>query len=117
MIVGDLNADPQDGDSAQGAIDQLLKYPKLQTAMVPESIGATEASQTQGGINRKHKGDAAQDTSDFNDQSVGNLRLDYVLPSRNLTIRNSGVFWPGTQQPEHQLIEASDHRLVWVDVE
>lgn len=117
VIAGDLNADPNDGDSSLSAIDQLLKHPLVKTDPVPASQGAQEASIQQAGINQKHQGPAQHDTSDFNDQSVGNLRLDYVLPSRNLTIQSSGVFWPKAEHPAANLIEASDHRLVWVDVQ
>lgn len=116
VIAGDLNADPNDGDSSLSAIDQLLSHPLLQTNSVPASEGAREASAQQGGVNLEHQGPARYDTSDFNDQRVGNLRLDYVLPSRNLDVESCGVFWPKAGQPGAGLIEASDHRLVWVDV-
>ncbi|NIS02400.1 MAG: endonuclease/exonuclease/phosphatase family protein, partial [Gemmatimonadetes bacterium] len=46
----------------------------------------------------------------------GNLRADYVLPSKKLKIQDSGVFWPLTADPLFVLVGASDHRLVWVDV-
>ena len=45
------------------------------------STGARIASEQQGGVNANHQGDPAQDTGDFGDNYVGNLRLDYVLPS------------------------------------
>jgi 3-phytase/alkaline phosphatase D len=63
------------------------------------------------------------DTADFGDRpgGPGNLRVDYVLPSSNLTVCGSGVFWPPASDPLRRLAEddaakGSDHRLVWVDV-
>lgn len=71
----------------------------------------------QAGINQQQKGDPASDTADFNDEFTGNLRLDYLLPGRELTVTGCGVFWPAAGQPGHDLIEVSDHRLVWLDIE
>jgi len=116
VIAGDLNADPLDGDSANSAIGQLLAFPLINAACTPFSRGGREASVIQGGKNRQHKGDPATDTSDFNDERTGNLRLDYVLPSVNITVRNCGVFWPAEGEVGHDLLSASDHRLVWLDI-
>ena len=55
------------------------------------------------------------------------MRLDYVLPSADLDVISSGVFWPEKDHPLRQLVlddngrekptAGSDHRLVWVDIE
>lgn len=116
VIAGDQNADPLDGDSRNGAIRQLLEHPAINNNCVPRSAGGAVASESQGGINREHRGDPATDTADFSDRSTGNLRIDYVLPSRSLAIDGCGVFWPTPDEPGHALIEHSDHRLVWVDI-
>ena len=116
VIAGDLNADPMDGDSANGAIGQLLTFPLINASCTPLSSGGREASILQGGKNRQHRGDPAADTADFNDEHVGNLRLDYVLPSRNIAVRGCGVFWPAQGEEGHHLVDASDHRLVWLDI-
>lgn len=116
VIAGDMNADPNDGDSSLDAIGQLLEHPLINSTEVPASLGAKAATQAQKQINLQHKGPAEFDTSDFNDRSVGNLRLDYVLPSKTLEVVVTGVFWPAPELPESELVEASDHRLVWVDV-
>ena len=116
VIAGDLNADPMDSDSANGAIGQFLAFPLINAACIPRSSGGREASVIQGGKNRQHKGDPAADTADLNDEHVGNLRLDYVLPSRNIAVRGCGVFWPATGEEGHHLVNASDHRLVWLDI-
>jgi endonuclease/exonuclease/phosphatase family metal-dependent hydrolase len=103
-------------DSANGAIGQLLAFPLINASCTPLSPGGREATVVQGGKNRQHKGDPAADTSDFNDERTGNLRLDYVLPSANISVRNCGVFWPAEGEVGHDLVGVSDHRLVWLDI-
>jgi len=116
IIAGDLNADPRDGDSVPGTISQLLDSPKIDELCVPKSAGAIEASEKQGGVNLDHTGDHAADTADFNDKYTGNLRLDYLIPSTGISIRDCGVFWPASNENTHGLVEVSDHRLVWLDI-
>ena len=116
VILGDQNADPKDGDSFDNAIDQLLKHPRINATHIPISDGAIEAAKTQGKVNNQHKGDPAHDTSDFSDGSVGNLRADYVLPSSDLKVSTSKVFWPIPGVAGADLIKCSDHRLVWMDI-
>ena len=116
VIVGDLNADPNDGDTAGGAISDLVASERVSKASPPASAGGTAAAAEQGGANANHRGDPAHDTSDWDDASVGNLRVDYALPSADLEVLDSGVFWPTTDDPDAALIRASDHRAVWVEV-
>jgi len=118
VVLGDLNADPHDGDAIPGAIGPLLQHPRLQDP-APTSTGATLQAEADGGANRHHQTPTAQDTCDWHDfgpNASGNLRVDYVLPTRDFTVVNAGVFWPAPDQPGHDLITASDHRLVWVDL-
>ncbi|NYG54051.1 endonuclease/exonuclease/phosphatase family protein [Nocardioides perillae] len=120
VVAGDQNADPLDGDSVDAAIDQLLRSPKVQDPQ-PTSRGAVEAARVQGGANDAHRADPAYDTADFADGGPGNLRVDYVLPSRSLRVTGSGVFWPELADPPSRLTGTfpfpnSDHRLVWVDL-
>lgn len=121
VIAGDQNSDPNDGDSVEGSIEALLDHPKVNTSMTPSSAGAVEANLLQGGANLAHTGDPAHDTADFADGAPGNLRVDYVLPSKALRILDAAVFWPTTSDPLFRLtgtypFPSSDHRLVWVDV-
>lgn len=116
VIMGDLNADPVDGSSYGKAIHQLLKRPNINAQAAPVSEGAAEASRVQKRVNLKHKGDPATDTADFSDGGVGNLRADYVLPSRNIGVVKSGVFWPIKKDPLSVLLDCSDHHLVWLDI-
>ena len=89
----------------------------LDASCEPVSNGAIEASRKQAGKNLEQRGNPAFDTADFNDKYTGNMRIDYVLPSANLEVVGCGVFWPGEDEPGHDLIEVSDHRLVWLDIE
>ncbi len=120
VVAGDLNSDPHDGDSLPGSVGQLLDHWRVTTSTTPSSKGAVEASRSQGGVNLEHGGPAAHDTADFS-EPPGNIRADYVLPSRNLRIRDAGVFWPTSDDPLARLtgeypFPSSDHRLVWVDL-
>ena len=122
VILGDQNADPVDGGSVSGAIKQLLSHPKVASEVVPTSSGGGEASRIQGAANAAQKGNPAEDTADFDDRAVGNLRADYVLPSKDLKVVGSGIFWPETTDPLHRLVQmtpvvaSSDHRLVYLDL-
>jgi Endonuclease/Exonuclease/phosphatase family len=122
VIMGDQNADPFDGDSVAGAAQQLLENPRVNTSLTPTSQGGPEQAALQGGANLTHRGDPAFDTADFVDvPGPGNLRADYVLPSKNLRILDAAVFWPLSSDPLFRLVgvfpfPTSDHRLVWVDV-
>lgn len=121
VIAGDLNSDPFDGDSIPGSAQLVLEHPRVNTSVTPSSDGAIEQSLLQGGANDDHLGDPRFDTADFADTAPGNLRVDYVLPSKNLRIADAGVFWPTTDDPLFRLVgtfpfPSSDHRLVWVDL-
>jgi hypothetical protein len=122
VIMGDQNSDPFDGDSVPGAAQQLLENPRVNTSLTPGSPGGPEQAALQGGANLTHRGDPAFDTADFADMpGPGNLRADYVLPSRNLRMLAAGVFWPLSTDPLFRLVgvfpfPSSDHRLVWADV-
>lgn len=115
VIAGDQNADPVDGDSSPAAIRQLLEHPRVLRHAAPESAGAVQAATSVGQGNLAQLGPAAQDTGDFGPR-IGNLRLDYVLPSTGLVVRASGVFWPAPGEPGAELTDASDHHLVWLDL-
>ena len=112
VIVGDYNADPDDGAGDHDEIRALLTHPRVAQAPAPRSVGAplraTHYSLARGG-------DTAGHTGDFGPK-VGTLRIDYALPSRNLAFKDSGVFWPAPGSPDAVIAEVSDHHLVWVDV-
>ena len=120
VILGDLNSDPLDGSGISQGIIDLLNSPRVSSKFVPTSDGAAEAATLQGKANLKHKGNPANDTGDFNDNEPGNLRIDFVLPSANCRVVAGGVFWPTAEQlkdNDPKLADASDHHLVWLDIE
>ena len=116
VIAGDLNADPIDGDGVPGTMRQLLEHPRILKHNTPSSEGAVISAKTVGQANLNHQGNAAEDTGDFGPM-VGNMRLDYVLPSANLHVKASGVFWLKPGDAGYQWMDASDHHMVWVDAE
>jgi hypothetical protein len=113
VVAGDNNSDPLDGDSVPGAIDRLLDAPRVIDPH-PGSTGAVLAAQQQGGANATHEGNPYFDTADFNDTAPGNLRVDYVLPSKGLVPLRTAVYWPTDELS--RLNDASDHHLVWLDL-
>lgn len=128
VVLGDLNADPLRGGSHEGAVSRLLDNPRL-TDPLPSSTGAAAGggswgftSFTPDGVPRDESDDAARlRTADFRGRGTGPLRVDYVLPSRDLPVAGSGVFWPSAAEEGADLVggnpfRTSDHRLVWVDV-
>ncbi len=108
VIMGDQNADPYDGDSVDGAINQLLDNPLVNTNDTSSSLGGVQYS----GRDPNHIGNPAYDTAAF----TGGLRVDYVLPSNNLAIANANIFWPVDSNPLSSLNSASDHHAVFLDV-
>lgn len=92
VVVGDLNSDPVNGDSRHESILELLNHPRT-TNVAPMHDGQT----TTAAFGKKQ------------------MRVDYAIPSKDLTVENTGVYWP-TDKPGADWVTASDHRLVWIDV-
>jgi endonuclease/exonuclease/phosphatase family metal-dependent hydrolase len=102
VLLGDFNQDPKDGEGIKVAIRSILSDPRLQDP-APDSAGS-----------RAITGDPL-DTADWDDPVPGNLRVDYVLPSADWRVVDSGVHWPEGAAGE-TAATASRHRLVWVDL-
>lgn len=119
ILAGISNLDPIDGDGRPDAIKALLSHPML-TDPSPESAGARRANDTDGGINLTQKANPETDTVDWQDTKgrPGNLRVTLALPSKDLTVRASGVLWPAeaTTSLGRDVRTASRHRLVWLDL-
>lgn len=117
ILLGNGNIDPHDGDGITSAIDDLLHHPALQDPR-PTSAGAVYAAQEQGGANARHLGPPDLDTADWKDRDgPGNLRVDYVLPSADLKVERSWVFWPLPDDPFFERVTtASSRRPVVVEV-
>lgn len=95
IVLGDLNADPGAGAGLRDALKRLLAHPRLQDP------------------------GAGQSTASFRGKSgPRKLRLDYVLPSRDLRVKDSGVVWPEAGAALAEAVAAGPaHRLVWVDLD
>ncbi len=117
VIAGDLNADPFDGDGNGKAAQQLMTLKNVQVEEIPASSGGPHYAKAQGKANDSQQGNPAYDTADFGDVRPGNLRVDYCLPSKTLTLKATGVYWPKPDEPGGDLVGASDHRMVWIDIE
>ncbi len=108
VLLGGANLDPWNSDGYGSAIRTLLTDRRLQD-VGPRSDGAMRA-RSQG-----HKSPDELDTVDW--PKVGRLRVDNVLPSSELQVVGSGVYWPDPGEPGHDAaIGASRHRLVWLDL-
>lgn len=116
FLAGDLNSDPVDAETRREALLSLLAHPKVNDTQ-PQSVGGPEAAENDGKANDNHKGDPKYDTADFPDRSVGNIRVDYALPSSDLLVVDSAVYWPKATEENRRLVKASDHRLVYVDLQ
>lgn len=98
VIVGDLNADADEGASMENPIGLLLNNSKINASVTPTADLALA-------------GLDADDTSSFR------MRVDYVLPSRAIAITRAGVWRraPGGSG-EGSGKFPSDHFPVWVDL-
>ncbi|MCA0930477.1 endonuclease/exonuclease/phosphatase family protein [Ruegeria profundi] len=96
VIAADANLDPVRGDGRTEAIQALLTDPRLQDPRPADTSGALTTVEW---------------------KAVGEMRVDYVLPSADLQVLDAGIFWPDPDTPLRKTAEqASRHRLVWVDV-
>lgn len=127
VIMGDLNADTVWGrttDSRFNGIQQLLNQPyihpdviRVEGDFLPTSTGATEEP------NRRDHPFPPMRTATFGSKA------DYAVPSADLTVVETGVYWPAEGEPGRLLMNdtrigkrgtdkevSSDHRLVWVTI-
>ncbi|MAO67392.1 MAG: endonuclease [Idiomarina sp.] len=104
VILGDMNAEAGSG-GVDGAIEQLLEHPRVNDVK-PQSQGGQQHSPNNG-------------NSQYH-TAAWRKRVDYVLPSDDLIVKDAGVFWPVDDEPGSQLMNkrsaSSDHRLVWLDI-
>lgn len=101
VLLGDMNASPGDEESRRAATKYFLDNEDFDTRRSPTSPGGAQAG-------------SPYLTAEFGQQ------VDYVLPSPDLSVRDSAVVWPSEQANRGGLRRdvqtASDHRLVWADV-
>lgn len=110
VLLGDMNADPFRDPPVYGrtAVSQLLEHPALRD---PKPLGDGEWPL---------RPDRTPYPADPHSLTSNVGRLDYVLPSRELEIAGSGVWYPHGDSPLSALVQppepASDHALVWLDL-
>lgn len=111
VLIGNPNLDLIDGEGRPEAMAALLDH-----AQDTHPRGAFQPVGT--GANAAHRGDPALDTGAFDAAGPGNLRVDYILPAKELSVTGSGVIWPAPDDPLAAAVDAaSDHRLVWTDID
>nr|WP_301951098.1 endonuclease/exonuclease/phosphatase family protein [Roseovarius sp. EL26] len=107
VLLGDANLDPVDSEGRKEAIRALLQDPRLQDPSPHRSFPVS--AQT------GQRGDPMLDTVHW--PKLDSMRVDYILPSSDLQVLASGVYWPDDTTPNGQTAAiASRHRLVWVDI-
>ena len=106
VLLANTNLDPVDGEEHNEVMSQLLAHPKLQDPK-PASLGGQAAANT------GHRGPARLDTVDWRDPRPDNLRVNYILPSRDFALHDGAVHWPAKELPDPQ---GNSHRLIWQDV-
>ena len=97
VIAGNANLDPNGGEGYRQAMTDFLALSSLQDPL-PDQV-----------------------TASWPEDGPGDLRVSYVLPSRDWRITDAGVFCPAPNDPDRVLIgddglSAGPHRLVWVDI-
>ena len=109
VVMGTLNQDAAgDGEGRLDALLSVLSHPALRDPR-QSAIEGNGRSEADAGRNTQHRGDPSMDTADFNDEgrnAPGNLRVDYVLPGRDLSVAGAGLHWP----------ELGRRAVVWADV-
>ncbi|XEI32124.1 endonuclease/exonuclease/phosphatase family protein [Aeromonas veronii] len=127
VIAGDLNADPLTGDGDLTAIQALLDNALMNQAvtngtLIPVSEGGPECLDKAADCKRNNARPHPERIT-----SSSGLQLDHVIPSANLNVVKSGVFWPASFEAGYHLVYdaklgiakgvSSDHRLVWIDID
>jgi endonuclease/exonuclease/phosphatase family metal-dependent hydrolase len=94
VILGDLNADIDEGSSHQNPIQRLLlANPMVNSTFVP-------------------KGNRMLEGLDIDDTAWWGLRVDYVLPSSDLPVTGGAVHRHTSNRED----AAHDHFPVWIDI-
>ncbi len=111
VLLGDANLDAEDGDGMRQAIRALLSHAALRDP-APRAPDAALAGRPS---DPGHGGDPALDTALYD--KIGGLRVDYILPSAGLALRDAGILWPSPDSDEAAIFaRASRHYPVWVDI-
>lgn len=111
VLVGDFNADPDDGDSLPGAIQQLLDHPRL-VPYQPEGAGTLGHHPE-----RNTNVSDCPSTTPIDPTASFQLQLDYLMPSTTIgEPLDGGVFFPAEAADFDLACRASDHMMLWADL-
>ncbi len=113
IITGDLNADPRGEIMETGwrSIDQLLKHRRV--------LPTGKWLVSEGALRGRESGPPDHVERHTVGWEGGGLRIDYILPSVDLTPVGGGVYWPERSSDPlgAAIVEtASDHRMTWLDI-
>jgi len=115
IVVGDLNADPYDDDTAFGAIWQLLNNTMINTEITPSSEGAVEL--VTDGTEIEYK-TVVFDSEYEIAENRGGVRADYSLISKvGVQPQHAQTVWPLTIDDLAYLNDASDHHMIFIDLD
>ncbi|PSV59853.1 succinyl-CoA synthetase subunit alpha [Photobacterium profundum] len=122
VIMGDQNLDPIAGDGISDVMqtlhdDPLVNQEVMNGELYPSSNGASE-----------HAADKSLTHPKPNRiSSTFGLGVDYAIPSANLNVVDSGVYWSASYEEGRKLFNdtrigqygdgksvSSDHRMVWI---
>ncbi|TMX56543.1 endonuclease/exonuclease/phosphatase family protein [Vibrio rotiferianus] len=122
VMMGDQNLDPLDGDGFSDIMqafhnDPLVNQDVMNGELYPTSFGAAEHAVDK---NSTHP-IPNRITSTFG------LGVDYAMPSANLNVVDSGVYWAASYEEGRKLFNdarigkygngkdvSSDHRMIWI---
>jgi hypothetical protein len=122
VMMGDQNLDPLDGDGFSEIMqafhnDPLVNQDVMNGELYPTSFGAAEHAVDK---NSTHP-IPNRITSTFG------LGVDYAMPSANLNVVDSGVYWAASYEEGRKLFNdarigkygngkdvSSDHRMIWI---
>jgi endonuclease/exonuclease/phosphatase family metal-dependent hydrolase len=99
VVLGDLNADPDDQGPFRRAIRDLVEHDRVRSEVEPTAAP---------------EGRAAFPDLDPDDTARWGSRVDYVLPSATLPVDTSGVWRPAPRDTAG--LSVSDHFPVWMDL-
>jgi hypothetical protein len=100
VLLGHANQDPNRGDGLKSGIRGLLADLRIQDV-----------------IPLRPSGNPRDATVHWPRVSPSYMRVSHVLPSRDWTVTDAGVYWPLSGQDAERAAAASRHRIVWVDLE
>ena len=126
IIMGDLNADNLDSDNKPAESRKGIKLLSSSNLVNKSFADGDKIPVSNGGRSEKNSNNHVKPEART---STFGLRVDWTLPSKNLEIKESGVYWADENEPGRLLFNdprvgkgfskwiSSDHRLVWVKLD